>query len=139
MSSFRTIQVDGSNVFYREGGDEAAPAPALLHRFPSSSAQHQSLMKRLEDRYYAIPPDDRRNAKLYPRRRGYMRVNRPPALLVWSQSDLLFPPYGAQPYLDDRPRAELHLLDTGHFATATPTEEISELVTAFLDDRSRVF
>jgi pimeloyl-ACP methyl ester carboxylesterase len=39
---------------------------------------------------------------------------------------------GAHAHLQDLPGAELHLLDTGHFATATHSEEIAELVGAFL-------
>src|SRR5262249_56664046 len=57
MITYRTIAVDGADVFYREGGDRSAPALLLLHGFPSSSAQYQSLMERLEDRYYVVAPD----------------------------------------------------------------------------------
>ena len=38
----------------------------------------------------------------------------------------------AHAYLQDLPEAELHLLDTGHFATATYSKESAELVGAFL-------
>src|SRR5262249_32096639 len=57
MITYRTIGVDGTDVFYREGGERAAPALLLLHGFPSSSAQYQSLMERLEDRYHVMAPD----------------------------------------------------------------------------------
>ena len=57
MTAYRTIQVDATEVFYREGGEPAAPTLLLLHGFPSSSAQYQSLMERLEDRYHVIAPD----------------------------------------------------------------------------------
>ena len=278
MTAYRTIQVDATEVFYREGGEPAAPTLLLLHGFPSSSAQYQSLMERLEDRYHVIAPDypgfgqsppldgtstfdriadvidgfthakgldlfslymfdfgspvgfrlatghpervqglvlqngnayekglgpgmqalkpywqdrsanedairgflqleatrsqyldgvadativnpdlwelDQRylelpgrdqvmldllydyqtNVKLYPRWHDYMRANQPPALLPWGQNDQFFPPDGARAYLHDLPDAELHLLDTGHFATATHTDEIAELVAAFLHE-----
>jgi pimeloyl-ACP methyl ester carboxylesterase len=277
MTAYRTIQVDGSDVFYREGGEPAAPTLLLLHGFPSSSAQYQSLMERLEDRYHVMAPDypgfgqtaplegpttfdriadvidgftqatrlerfslymfdfgspvgfrlatrhpervqglvlqngnaydeglgpgmqalkpywkdrsanenairgflrleatrsqyldgvrdativnpdlwelDQRylelpgrdqvmldllydyqnNVRLYPRWQEYMRVNHPPALLPWGQNDQFFPPEGARAYLDDLAQAELHLLDTGHFATATHSHEIAGLIRAFLD------
>jgi pimeloyl-ACP methyl ester carboxylesterase len=42
-----------------------------------------------------------------------------------------FPPAGAQAYLADLPDAQVHLLDTGHFATATHSAEIAELILAF--------
>jgi pimeloyl-ACP methyl ester carboxylesterase len=277
MRAYRTIQVDGTEVFYREGGERAASTLLLLHGFPSSSAQYEQLMQRLEDRFHVIAPDypgfgqsppldgmttfdriadvidgfthavglerfslylfdfgapvgfrlasrhpervqglvlqngnayeaglgpsmqalkpywadrsgtvdsirgllqldatrsqyldgaadastvnpdlwelDQRylelpgrdrvmldllydyqsNVQLYPRWHEYLRAAQPPALLPWGQNDRFFPPDGARAYLDDLPDAELHLLDTGHFATATHTTEIAELIAAFLD------
>jgi pimeloyl-ACP methyl ester carboxylesterase len=277
MTAYRTIQVDGTDVFYREGAERAAPTLLLLHGFPSSSAQYEQLMQRLEDRYHVIAPDypgfgqsppvegtttfdriadvidgfthakglerfslymfdfgspvgfrvasrhpervqglvlqngnayeaglgpgmqalkpywddrsanedavraflqldatrsqyldgvadastvnpdlwelDQRyldlpdrdrvmldllydyqsNIELYPRWHDYLRASQPPALLPWGQNDRFFPPEGARAYLEDLSDAELHLLDTGHFATATHSEEIAELVAAFLD------
>ncbi|MBV9415570.1 MAG: hypothetical protein JO363_11385, partial [Solirubrobacterales bacterium] len=38
---------------------------------------------------------------------------------------------GARAYLADVPNAELHLLDTGHFALATHAAEIAELIAGF--------
>jgi pimeloyl-ACP methyl ester carboxylesterase len=279
MITYRTISVDGTDVFYREGGDRAAPALLLLHGFPSSSAQYQSLMERLEDRFHVIAPDypgfgqspplqrtttfdrladaidgfthaiglerfslymfdfgspvglrvatrhpervqalvlqnanayeeglgasmqalrpywedratneaairgflqldatrsqyldgvadvstvnpdlwelDQRylelpgrdqvmldllydyqnNVKLYPRWQDFLRTNQPPALLAWGERDQFFPPDGARAYLRDLPGAELHFLETGHFATATHDEELAELIVDFLNRR----
>lgn len=276
MTAYRTSQVNETEVFYREGGDRAAPTLLLLHGFPSSSAQYEQLIERLEDRYHVIAPDypgfghspplpgttsfdriadvidgfsdllglehfslymfdfgspvgfrlatrrpervqglvlqngnayeaglgpnmqalkpywqdraanegairgllqldatrsqyldgvadatsvnpdlwelDQRylelpgrdqvmldllydyqsNVKLYPRWHHYLRANQPPALLPWGQNDQFFPPDGARAYLHDLPEAELHLLDTGHFATATHSEEIADLIVGFL-------
>lgn len=281
MIAYRTIHVDGTDVFYREGGDTAALSLLLLHGFPTSSAQYQSLMEALEDRFHVIAPDypgfgqspslrgattfdrladaiegftdaiglerfslymfdfgspvgfrlatrhpervqglvlqngnayeaglgpdmqslepywldrsaneaavrgvlqldatrsqyldgvadattvnpdlwelDQRylelpgrdqvmldllydyqsNVKLYPRWHEYLRAKQPPALLPWGRNDSFFPPEGARAYLHDLPGAELHLLDTGHFATATHHVEIAELIADFLDRRVR--
>ena len=57
MIAYRTIPVDGAEVFYREGGDCTARTLLLLHGFPSSSAQYRTLMECLEDRYHVIAPD----------------------------------------------------------------------------------
>ncbi len=57
MISYRTIDVGRTDIFYREGGNRAAGTLLLLHGFPSSSAQYQSLMERLEGRYHVIAPD----------------------------------------------------------------------------------
>jgi pimeloyl-ACP methyl ester carboxylesterase len=277
MTAYRTIQVDGTEVFYREGGDSAAPSLLLLHGFPSSSAQYQPLMDRLEERYHVIAPDYpgfgqsaplsgtttfdriadviegftdrvglerfslymfdfgspvgfrlatrhpervralvlqngnayeaglgpkmqalkpywrdrsaneaavrgvlqleatrsqyldgvadptrvnpdlweldqrylelagrdqvmldllydyRNNVTLYPRWHDYLRTNRPPALLAWGKNDQFFPPEGARAYLRELPDAELHFLDTGHFATATHSDELANLIAGFLE------
>ena len=77
--------------------------------------------------------DYRNNLTLYPRWHDYLRANQPPALLAWGQNDQFFPPAGARAYLEDLPAAELHLLDTGHFATATHSREIGDLITGFLE------
>jgi pimeloyl-ACP methyl ester carboxylesterase len=276
VTAYRTIEVDGAEVFYREGGERTARTLVLLHGFPSSSAQYQSLMERLEDRYRVIAPDypgfgqspplagtttfdriadviegftdvagldgfslymfdfgapvgfrlaarnpervqglvlqngnayeeglgpgmqalmpywqdrsanedairgflqldatrsqyldgvadpttvnpdlwelDQRylelpghdqvmldllydyqnNIKRYPDWHEYMRANQPPTLLAWGQNDQFFPPAGARAYLEHLPEAELHRLDTGHFATATHSDEIADLIAGFL-------
>ncbi|HET7051074.1 MAG TPA: alpha/beta hydrolase [Solirubrobacteraceae bacterium] len=277
MTAYRTIEVGGSEIFYREGGDPMAATLLLLHGFPSSSAQYDRLMQRLTGRYHVIAPDypgfgrspalagtttfdrladvidmfteakgldrfslymfdfgspvgfriatrhpervqglvlqngnayeaglgpgmqalqpywndrganeaairgfltldvtrsqyvdgvtdptsinpdlwelDQRylerpgrdqvmldllydyqtNVELYPAWQEYLRTYSPPALLPWGRNDAYFPPAGARAYLADLPDAELHLLDTGHFATATHNDEIAALISAFLD------
>jgi pimeloyl-ACP methyl ester carboxylesterase len=276
MTSYRTVKVDGTEVFYREGGESLAPTLLLLHGFPSSSAQYAQLMQRLAGYYHVIAPDypgfgqspplagsttfdrlaevidaftvvkgldrfsmymfdfgapvgfrlatgnpervqgvvlqngnayevglgrgmqalrpywndraanedavrgfltveatrsqyvdgvpdpssvnpdlwelDQRylelpgrdqvmldllydyqtNVALYPVWQEYLRVHMPPALLPWGCNDAFFPPDGAHAYLKDLPDAELHLLNTGHFATATHSGKIAELISAFL-------
>jgi pimeloyl-ACP methyl ester carboxylesterase len=277
MTTYRTIEVNGDGVFYREGGDRSAATLLLLHGFPSSSAQYEQLMQRLAGRYHVIAPDypgfgqspalvgtatfdrladvieaftmakgldrfslymfdfgapvgfriasrdpervqglvlqngnayevglgpgmqalrpywndragnepairglltleatrsqyvdgvpdpaglnpdlwelDQRylelpgrdqvmldllydyqnNVASYPAWQEYLRTYTPPALLPWGRNDAFFPPEGARAYLDDLPGAELHLLDTGHFATATHSADIAALISPFLD------
>jgi pimeloyl-ACP methyl ester carboxylesterase len=57
MTSYRTINASGSEVFYREGGRPSAATLLLLHGFPSSSAQYDQLMQRLAGSFYVIAPD----------------------------------------------------------------------------------
>jgi pimeloyl-ACP methyl ester carboxylesterase len=276
MSTYRTIDVNGSEIFYREAGDPAAPTLLLLHGFPSSSAQYEQLMRELAGDLHVIAPDypgfgrspslggtttferiagvtdaftdavglqrfslymfdfgapvgfriavrrpervqrlilqngnayeaglgpgmqalapywrdrdkheaairgflsveatrsqyvdgvpqpDRVNPDLweldqryldaegrdrvmldllydyqsnvaaYPQWHEYLRTSRPPALLPWGANDAFFPPAGAEAYLTDLPEAQIHLLDTGHFATATHSGEIAEMIVAFM-------
>src|ERR1700676_5546007 len=54
---YRTIQVDGLSIFYREAGPTNAPTLLLLHGLPSSSRMFEPLFSRLSDRYHLIAPD----------------------------------------------------------------------------------
>jgi pimeloyl-ACP methyl ester carboxylesterase len=279
--SYRTVKVDGVNVFYREAGPKNAPAILLLHGFPTSSQMFRNLIPRLADRYRVIAPDypgygqsdmppmdkfqysfdnlakvvdkfteavgltkfaiyvqdygapigyriaaahperisaivvqngnaydegldnpfwvpakafwadkskangdklrplfelpatkwqysegyrdvtrispdapfldqaymDRpgnkdiqlemfysygTNPPLYPSWQAYFRKHQPPMLIVWGKNDKIFPAAGAHPYLRDLPKAELHLLDTGHFALEEDGEPIARLMRSFL-------
>jgi len=278
MSTYRTIDVGGREIFYREAGDPAASALLLLHGFPSSSAQYERLMERLSGDLRVIAPDypgfgrspmldgtttfdriaevidgfidavglrrfslymfdfgapvgfriavrrpervrtlilqngnayeaglgpnmqalrpywrdpganedairgfltldatrsqyvdgvpdpdtvnpdlwelDQRymdmagrdramldllydyqsNLTAYPRWHEYLRASRPPALLPWGANDAFFPPAGAEAYRADLPDADIRLLDTGHFATATHSTEIAEMIVSFLSE-----
>src|ERR1700726_2412622 len=54
---YRTIQVDGLSIFYREAGPKEAPTLLLLHGLPSSSRMFEPLFSRLSDRYHLVAPD----------------------------------------------------------------------------------
>src|ERR1700722_2103927 len=54
---YRTIQIDGLSIFYREAGRKDAPTLLLLHGLPSSSRMFEPLFSRLSDRYHLIAPD----------------------------------------------------------------------------------
>src|SRR5579863_3283436 len=55
--SYRTVEVDGVSIFYREAGSEGAPTILLLHGLPSSSRMFQPLLTRLADSYHLVAPD----------------------------------------------------------------------------------
>lgn len=73
------------------------------------------------------------NVALYPKFQQYFRSKRPPLLAVWGKHDPFFLPPGAEAYKRDIPDAEIHLLDTGHFALETDHQEITETILDFLD------
>src|SRR6516162_5936582 len=54
---YRTVPVDGVNVFYREAGNTKAPAVLLLHGFPTSSHMYRELIPALADRFHVAAPD----------------------------------------------------------------------------------
>ncbi|WP_395405148.1 alpha/beta fold hydrolase [Pseudoduganella sp. UC29_106] len=66
--AYRTVKVDGVNIFYREAGPKNAPTVLLLHGFPTSSQMFRNLIPLLADRYHVIAPD-------YP---GYGQSDMPP-------------------------------------------------------------
>src|ERR1700744_3762054 len=55
--SFKTIEIDGLSIFYREAGDPKSPKLVLLHGFPSSSHQYRDLIPALADKFHVISPD----------------------------------------------------------------------------------
>jgi len=54
---YRSADVDGLKVFYREAGRDDAPALLLLHGFPSASHMFRDLIPLLADRLHIIAPD----------------------------------------------------------------------------------
>ena len=55
--TYRTANVDGMKVFYREGGPANAPTLLLLHGFPTSSHMFRDLIPLLADRFHIVAPD----------------------------------------------------------------------------------
>jgi pimeloyl-ACP methyl ester carboxylesterase len=55
--SFKTAQVNGFKVFYREAGDPQAPGVLLLHGFPTSSHMFRNLIPQLAGDYHVVAPD----------------------------------------------------------------------------------
>ena len=55
--NFKTVKVDGLDIFYREAGDKNKPTILLLHGFPSSSHMYRDLINDLSADYHLIAPD----------------------------------------------------------------------------------
>lgn len=76
--------------------------------------------------------DYRSNVEMYPEFQEYFRIHQPALLAVWGKKDPAFIPQGAEAYKRDLPDAEVHFLDTGHFALETHATEIGNYVKDFL-------
>lgn len=113
---------------YRHGTQD----PARIN--PDSWMLQRSLLGRPGNKEIMLDLlyDYRKNLGQYPRWHAYFRKHQPPTLIIWGRNDVIFPPVGAQAYARDLPKAELHLLDTGHFALEEKSEEITALMKAFL-------
>jgi pimeloyl-ACP methyl ester carboxylesterase len=101
---------------------------------PDSWVLQRALVNRPgnKDIMLALLYDYRTNLGHYPRWHEYFRTHQPPMLIVWGRNDVIFPASGARAYLRDLPKAELHLLDTGHFALEDKGTEIATLMSDFL-------
>src|SRR5579863_3601759 len=56
-NTYHRVTIDGVGIFYREAGPKDAPTIILLHGFPSSSREFDTLMPLLATRYHLIAPD----------------------------------------------------------------------------------
>ena len=54
---FRSMEIQGIDIAYREAGDPSKPALLLLHGFPTSSHMYRELIPKLSNKYHVIAPD----------------------------------------------------------------------------------
>jgi pimeloyl-ACP methyl ester carboxylesterase len=55
--AYRTVTIDGLDIFYREAGPKNAPVVLLLHGFPTSSHMFRNLIPALADEFHLVAPD----------------------------------------------------------------------------------
>jgi pimeloyl-ACP methyl ester carboxylesterase len=82
--------------------------------------------------------DYRTNVGAYPKWQTWMRERRPQLLVTWGTFDPVFDPGEAERYRREVPKAEVHLLDAGHFALDTKAEEIGAFVGGFMKNTTGV-
>lgn len=76
--------------------------------------------------------DYQNNVKQYEVWHAKLREYQPPVLAVWGKNDTFFLPAGALSYTNDVPKAEVYLLDTGHFALEEDGDVIAAHILKFL-------
>ena len=79
--------------------------------------------------------DYRNNVALYPKWQEFLREHKPKSLIFWGQNDIFFTREGGESYLKDLPDAEMHRLDSGHFAVEDCLEEIANTIHRFYLER----
>ncbi len=57
QTRYKTTEVEGLDIFYREAGPQDAPAIVLLHGFPTSSHMFRNLIPALSDSFHVVAPD----------------------------------------------------------------------------------
>ncbi|MDC7742576.1 MULTISPECIES: alpha/beta fold hydrolase [Rhizobium] len=121
LEATKFLYTDGVSDVSRISPDNWVQDQALLDRPGNKDIQM--------DLFY----DHRTNVPLYPAFQKYFRDRQPPTLIVWGKNDKVFSEEGARAYLRDLPKAEIHLLDTGHFALEDKLDEMVPLIRGFLD------
>ncbi len=78
------------------------------------------------------------NIKQYSQLHEFFRRDQPPTLAIWGENDPFFIPAGAKAFQRDNPKAEVRLLNTGHFAIETHGHQIAAEMLEFLDRSIRL-
>jgi len=76
--------------------------------------------------------DYQNNVKSYPAWQQWLREHQPPLLVMWGRYDTSFTVEGAEAYKKDVPKAEVHILDAGHFAMDLQAQAVIDLTETFL-------
>jgi pimeloyl-ACP methyl ester carboxylesterase len=121
LPSTKFLYTDGVRDLTRISPDNWVHDQALLDRSGNKDIQLDLLY------------DHATNVPLYPAFQAFFRERKPPALILWGKNDKVFAEAGAHAYLRDLPEAELHILDTGHFALEDQLDVMAPLINDFLD------
>ena len=79
--------------------------------------------------------DYRTNVTLYPKWQEFLRRRSPKTIIFWGQDDIFFTREGGEAYLRDLPQAEMHRLESGHFAVEDCLEYIARNILRFFDEK----
>lgn len=79
--------------------------------------------------------DYRTNVALYPKWQQFLRDRQPKTIIFWGQDDIFFSREGGEAYLKDLPQAEMHRLDSGHFAVEDCLAEIASNMQRFYREK----
>ena len=77
--------------------------------------------------------DYRTNVALYPKWQSFLKQNQPKTIIFWGQDDIFFTREGGEAYLEVLPKAEMHRLESGHFAVEDCLEYIARHMHQFYD------
>ena len=79
--------------------------------------------------------DYRTNVELYAKWQAFLKNHQPKTIIFWGQGDIFFTPAGGEAYLKDLPEAEMHRLQSGHFAVEDHLNLISEKMKEFYEKK----
>jgi len=111
---------------YAEEDDGANPDAMLVM---VESAKRPGVSEARDDLWF----DYGSNVDRYPVWQDALKRLKVPLLVIWGSHDGFFTTPGALAYLRDAPQAEIHIIDSTHFATLDKPGVVADLVTGFLD------
>ncbi len=94
----------------------------------TASAQRPGIVEARNDLWF----DYGNNVARYPAWQAQLQKLKVPVLVIWGSRDDFFTTPGALAYLKQAPQAEIHVLDTEHFATLEDPDEIAQLMQDFI-------
>jgi pimeloyl-ACP methyl ester carboxylesterase len=128
LAGFNTPEAIKNIVYLGGAGHPELIAPESYNSDAASVAGPTNLRIQL-DLFY----DYRHNPELYPQWQKFLRDNQPKTVIFWGQHDPFFSPEGGEAFLKDLPKAELHRLNAGHFATEDNLPYIASHIISFYD------
>jgi pimeloyl-ACP methyl ester carboxylesterase len=75
--------------------------------------------------------DYRTNVELYPKWQAFLKDHQPKTIIFWGQGDIFFTPAGGEAFLEVLPKAEMHRLNSGHFAVEDCLDYIAKHMQEF--------
>jgi pimeloyl-ACP methyl ester carboxylesterase len=75
--------------------------------------------------------DYRTNVELYPKWQAFLKDHQPKTIIFWGQGDIFFTPAGGEAFLEILPKAEMHRLNSGHFAVEDCLDYIAKHMQEF--------
>ena len=125
------LELDAIKSVYRHGHKQ----PELIS--PDNWHMDLRFMERPDARTVQMELfyDYRTNVALYPQWQEFLRGRQPKTLIFWGQDDIFFTREGGEAYLNDVPNAEMHRLDSGHFAVEDCLEYIATNIRRFYDEK----
>lgn len=124
-SAFSPETVTGQYVFGTEDGSVSPDGYSL-------DIYYSNMIPDYAEKQADLIYDYRNNVKLYPIFQEYLRTYQPPLLAVWGKNDPSFIPAGAEAFKNDLPNAEVHFVDSGHFALESKCSEIAEYIKSWM-------
>ncbi len=119
------------NVVYLGGAGHPELIAPESYQYDAANVAGPTNLRIQLDLFY----DYRHNPELYPTWQKFLRDNQPKTVIFWGQQDVFFKPEGGEAFLKDLPKAEIHRLNAGHFATEDNLPYIASHIISFYDTK----